>query len=200
MAQRETKRILLLGDSIRLGYQPLVKQILENDPDIPFEVLGPAESTGTSAHLAERIDDLVREYRPDAVHFNAGLDDVVWHVSEQRSEVSVADYTMNLQRIIDSMRPTLGSDIVFATTTPVNDDAQTRMEPTEGERCNREIDDYNAAAQSVMLANNILINHLDAVIQADDEGFLSSDGVSLNEAGNRAAAEAVAASIRSLWH
>lgn len=200
MAKKEQKRILLLGDSIRLGYQPVAKSILESDQDIAFEVVGPSYSTGSSVELAEKIEELLREYTPDAVHFNAGLDDVIWHLKEQRNEVSVADYTLNLQRIIDAMRPTLGSDIVFATITPVNDEAQANSGSTDGERCNREIEEYNSAAQSVMLANNILINHLDRVIQADDTAFLDTDGVSLSDAGEKAAGEAVATVVRSLWH
>lgn len=193
-------RVLLLGDSIRLAYQDRVAALLstEREGDGPFDIVGPLESTGSSAQLAEQIEALWAEYEPDVVHWNAGLDDVVWFHAQGRNVIPVAEYGLNLQHIIDFLRPRVGGDIIFATTTPVLGDEQ---QAGEGERSNREIEEYNAAASEVMLQNDILINHLHGVIREDDEAFLDpQDGTSLTAPGADAAAKAVAHAIGTLHH
>jgi len=193
-------RVLLLGDAIRLAYEPLVKLKLEAADGGSIEVVGPPESTGDSRQLAEHIDDLLTQYDPDAVHFNAGLEDVKWSRAERHNSTPIGEYEMNLQRVVDACKRGVGGDVIFALTTPVNDDLQCDIEGQDWDRCNREIEEYNIAAQQIMLADDVLINHLDRVIAERDDEFLAEDGVSLTETGIEAAADAVVSCIRSLWH
>lgn len=195
---KERRKVLLLGDFVRMAIQPRVAELLAADPDMEIEVVGPPASSGTSGQLAEQVSEFVKAYQPDAVYFNAGLEDAVWHHSQSRNEVSIADYTMNLQHVIDALRPYLGGDIIFGATTPVIDDLQCRG--GDSERSNRDLEEYNGAAQQLMLANNVLFHRLDEVIMADESRLLAEDGVSLSSDGVEAAAESVANAIRRLWH
>lgn len=194
----EGKMVLLLGDDIRLAYQPSVADLLEAEQGV--KVVAPAGSTGDSGQLAEGIGGWLDEFTPTTVHLNAGLDDVRWHRGEGHHAIAIGEYGINLQRIVDCCQARVGGEVVFALTTPVNDTLQCDRSDTEYDRCNRDIEEYNIAAQEIMLTDNVLINHLDRVIAERDDEFLAEDGVSLTEAGAVAAARAVVNCILSLWH
>ncbi len=191
-------RVLLLGDFIRLSYQPLLASELAKHGDVEVDVLGPVSSTGSSADLAETIDRLLDEFKPDVVHFNAGLDDVRWFRAEQRHAVPIGEYELNLQRVVDACKGRLGNDVIFALTTPVIDRLQCDQPGTSFDRSNRDIEEYNIAATQIMLADNVLINHLDRAIAERDDEYLGPDGVSLTEAGRHRAAAAVASCITTM--
>lgn len=191
-------RVLLLGDFIRLSYQPLVAAELAKHGDVDVDVLGPVTSTGSSVELAERIDSYLDEFRPDVVHFNAGLEDVCWYRAEQHHAVPIGEYELNLQRVVDACKGRLGNDVIFALTTPVIDRLQCDQPGTACDRSNRDIEEYNIAATQIMLADNVLINHLDRAIAERDDEYLGPDGVSLTEAGRRRAAAAVADCITTM--
>ncbi len=204
MPTREERnfRVLLLGDFIRLAYQRRVGELLGAEEEITLTVVAPTQSTGDSAELAGDIDRLLEEFKPEAVHFNCGLEDVQWYGKENRNAVSIGEYELNLVRIVDACKAKVGGDIVFALTTPVDDKRQCDCpEVNRGfDRFNRDIEEYNIAAQEVMLAENVLINHLERVIRERDDEYLGEDGVSLTPSGIEAAAKATAHCIRSLWH
>jgi len=201
MAKRERNfRVLLLGDFVRLAYQPRVAELLAAEEGITLAVVGPAESTGDSGALAGEIDRWLDEFDPEAVHLNCGLEDVRWYGKESRNAVSIGDYELNLVRIVDACKARVGGDVVFALTTAVDDKRQCDSPGSGFDRFNRDIEEYNIAAQEVMLAENVLINHLDRVIAERDDEYLAQDGVSLTATGVEAAAKATAACIRSLWH
>ena len=192
-----TRRLLLLGDFVRLAYQPEVERLLRADSSADVEVVGPAASCGSSVNLMEHIDVWVRKFQPDLVHFNAGLDDVVWLPEEGRNATQVGQYELNLKWVVDFLRSRFGSDFVFATTTPVHD-AVAQESPNQ--RCNRDIEEYNIAACEIMLQADVLINPLDRVIWQQDDTFIAEDGVSLTPAGTEAAAKSVVQHVLSLWH
>jgi lysophospholipase L1-like esterase len=196
----ETRRVLLLGDFIRLAYQPHAEHALTADRTLDVRIVAPAASTGTSADLAEGIDEWLRRFNPDAVHFNAGLEDVCWIRAERRNVVGPGEYEMNLRRVVDACRMRVGGDIVFALTTPVIDEKQCDRPGSACDRLNREIDDYNAIAERIMVGENILLNRLDHVVGRHDEEYLAEDGVSLSPDGAVAVGKAVATCIRTLWH
>lgn len=201
MARRDRNfRVLLLGDFVRLACQPRISELLAAEEGITLKVVAPPESTGDSAQLADEIDRWLDEFDPEAVHFNCGLDDVRWYGGEGRNAVPIGEYGLNLVRIVDACKAKVGGDVVFALTTPVDDSRQCDVPGREFDRFNRDIEEYNIAAQEVMLAEDVLINRLDRVIAERDDEFLAEDGVSLSPAGIEAAARATASCIRSLWH
>jgi len=64
--------VLLLGDSIRMHYQPVVRQ--ELGPD--FEVRGPAENCATSRNLLANLERWALAAPASIIHVNAGLHDL----------------------------------------------------------------------------------------------------------------------------
>ena len=64
--------VLLIGDSIRAGYQPFVAEALRG----VAEVVSGADYGGTSAHIRANLDGWLRVRRYDLVHLNCGLHDL----------------------------------------------------------------------------------------------------------------------------
>ena len=66
------KTIVLIGDSIRYGYQEKGRVQLADWT----RVLTPVQNGGTSAYVLAQLDDLVISRDADVVHINCGLHDI----------------------------------------------------------------------------------------------------------------------------
>ena len=65
-------RLLLLGDSIRMSYQPHVAQLLDGK----VEVTGPAENCQFSLYTLSSLNRWIDELgQPEIVHWNNGIHD-----------------------------------------------------------------------------------------------------------------------------
>jgi len=63
---------LLIGDSICMGYRPLVKQRLEDKVNI----IGTDDNGGDSSNLLKNLDEWIIKQNADLIHFNCGLHDL----------------------------------------------------------------------------------------------------------------------------
>ena len=64
-------RVLLVGDSIRLGYAATVEKELAGRAI----VLSPKANGGDSSNVLKNLDEWVIRQRPNVVHFNCGIHD-----------------------------------------------------------------------------------------------------------------------------
>lgn len=184
-----TKRVLLLGDSIRVGYQPLVADKLRGQA----EVVGPADNGRFSLYTLMRLEAWLSELgTPDVVHWNNGLWDCGYNAGRGPTRFIVEDYLRNLRSILHVLRKT-GAAVVFATTTPVHPHRPFR----EGGWYwrNEEIDHYNRAARSVMAAEGVPVNDLHALVHRDLDACLCDDMLHLSDHGKARCAAAVAEAV-----
>ena len=186
-------RVLLLGDSIRLSYQPFVAAALGE----VAEVVGPSANgqyaLNTNMHLAQWLGELGR---PAIVHWNNGLWDVGHFPFRAPEQTPLDAYVGNLAFILRALRQTQAT-IIWATTTPVH---RARPFLTDGSPYwsldNSEIDLYNTAARALMDSEGIAIDDLHAVVSADPEAYFAVDQLHLSPVGIEACASAVADSVR----
>ena len=66
------KRVVLIGDSIRMGYQATACRELEG----LAEVWKPEQNGGTTQKVLENLDEWAIAQKPDIVHVNCGLHDL----------------------------------------------------------------------------------------------------------------------------
>ncbi|WP_217558027.1 GDSL-type esterase/lipase family protein [Paenibacillus sp. GbtcB18] len=178
------KKVMLLGDSIRIGYQPLVRAALEGQA----EVVGPEENGRFAKHTLWGANLWIRDLgTPDIIHWNNGLWDLHHEAPMVEALTSLDEYIVTLGRILNELQRT-GAAVIFATTTPVPVDAIGRS--------NAEIDAYNAAAAKLMRHHGVEINDLNAVVKRDLQSFICEDNLHLSEAGNRACADRVIEAVR----
>lgn len=185
----------LIGDSIRLGYEPVVRHLLS---DVAY-VWGPAENCASTRRILANADDWLVEPagRGDVVHLNAGLHDLR-RLPETAGlpEVPLDEYTQNLESIVAILLAggLPGDRIVLATSTPV--DQRRHAEGRVSNRHEHDVRAYNAALIDVADRNGVAVNHLHEVVGKSIGTLLGPDGVHLSDAGNRAAGSAVAAALR----
>ena len=63
--------VVLIGDSIRMGYEAFVRAEL---PDL--EIWSPQQNGGDSRRIRENLDAWSKVHRPRIIHINCGLHDL----------------------------------------------------------------------------------------------------------------------------
>lgn len=189
-------RVLLIGDSISLGYTPHVIELLKGEADVRHHP-GNAQHTGTGL---KKIDAWLGTERWDVIHFNWGLWDLCYRNPKSKNQgrrdkaegaltTSLEQYEQNLDALVKRLRRT-DAELIWAHTTVV----------PEGE-LGRKVDDdrlYNEAAARVMKKHGVAINDLNQLTRsfATDQ-FTGPGNVHFTPAGSKRIAEQVSGEIRA---
>ena len=183
------RKVLLLGDSIRMSYQPHVAQLLADKA----QVAGPADNCQYSLYTLSSLDRWTEELgTPDVVHWNNGIHDAGHNPARNPVQIPIEMYRANLEFILDRLT-SLTPHVVWATTTPVHPSRP--FCDTEWAWSNDEIDEYNHVARGLMTRRGIPINDLHGLVWRRVSEFLSEDQLHLSEAGELACARAVTNSV-----
>jgi lysophospholipase L1-like esterase len=186
------KRVVLIGDSIRKGYERTVKLALRREA----RVWAPEENCGPSYRIYENIEEWIVAEEPDIVHINCGLHDTRRDLNAKKPWVPIETYKTNLKKIFGKIRERAGAKIIWATTTPVNEEWHHKMKGFE--RLESRIVEYNDAAVKVAESFGASIDDLfKVVMDAGRDKILSPDGVHYSEKGFELLGKAVAESIRA---
>jgi len=189
-------RVLLIGDSISLGYTAEVRKLLKGKANV-HRVPGNAGHTGMGIDsLPKWLDGKNGQW--DLIHFNWGLWDLCYRNPKSKNQGNRDKvngtlthtpevYAANLEIIVQSLEKT-GATLIFATTTPV----------PAGELGRKVGDDqiYNRAALAVMKKHGVLTNDLHAVMEGRMEKFGKKAGdVHFTAEGSELLAKKVATAI-----
>lgn len=179
-------KVVLIGDSIRLGYAPLVGRRLHGRA----LVASAAENGGDSANVLRNLDDWVIREQPDLVHLNCGLHDLKRN-RDGRYQVGLDDYLAHLGEIIARIRANSDATVVFATTTPILDDRHAGR-GAGFDRLEADVQRYNAAAIEVMAGARVPVHDLHWIVEQNEpKQLLDTDGTHYTTAGYERLAEAV---------
>jgi dienelactone hydrolase/lysophospholipase L1-like esterase len=181
-------KVVLLGDSIRLGYAPLVARRLAGRA----VVVSPPENGGDSRNVLDHLAAWAVPERPDLVHFNCGLHDLKRSEAGRRYQVPLDVYTANLTEIVRRLQAETGATPVFASTTPISDERHAAR-GAGFDRHEEDVQRYNGAALAVMRAAGVATDDLHWIVeQAGADQVLAADGTHYTPAGYERLAEAVA--------
>jgi lysophospholipase L1-like esterase/dienelactone hydrolase len=184
----ELPKVVLIGDSIRLGYAPLVAKRLAGKA----VVVSPSANGGDSANVLRNLDQWVIREKPAVVHLNCGLHDLKLAKKTKRHQVEPDPYQANLKQIVDRLRKETAAVLVFANTTPILDERHARR-GADFDRSEADVCRYNDLAAAVLKPAGIPIHDLHAVVaQGNLASLLGPDGTHYTPAGNERLAEAVA--------
>lgn len=162
-------RLLILGDSVSIGYMPYVSAALPN-----MSVTHPDDNCRYSAYTLENVDKWLKEVSPTTITWNNGIWDCTTATYSEPEE-----YEANLRQIADKLLETKAR-IFFVTTTdiPVHADTKGYIPGCELER--------NEIAKSVMLEKKIpvidlnkvalTINHLHQSADLQDNVHFTAEG------------------------
>lgn len=186
-------RVLLIGDSISVGYTIPTRVALEgvaNVHRIPFN----GSDTGVALKNIEPwLASTGSGKKWDVIHFNWGLHDLK-HWKDNKLDLAgpqvnpLPEYEKNLREIIGKLKAT-GAKLIFATTTPVPEGSDGRVAGDELA--------YNEAAIRVMEANDVPVDDLHALVAAQPS-LQRDKNVHFTPEGYQVLATQVAVEIKKL--
>jgi acyl-CoA thioesterase-1 len=209
--KEELPNVLILGDSISIGYTPFVQQLLKNEA----KVVRPMQEDGKrpdnclySANGVKRIETWLGDTKWKVIHFNFGLHDLKYigqplpnsKIVPQRGDAikknpnaqqlsTINDYVSNLEKIVTRLKKTEAT-LIFCTTTPVPVGSRGRIPGDEQK--------FNAAAVKLMKSLNVAVNdlHGHASLEKVAKHQRKAD-VHFTETGSEMLADAVVLALRS---
>jgi hypothetical protein len=195
-AENDQPKVLLLGDSISIGYTPLVIEGMKGKA----VVSRPKANCGNTQAGLANFDKWIAGGPWDVIHFNWGLHDLCYRNPESKEQghrdkvkgalsVPLPEYEKNLETLVERLKAT-GATLVFATTTVVPDGEAGRIVGDDAK--------YNSVAERVMKKHGVLINDLHATTKAfGPELFVGPGNVHYTKEGSTKLAAQVMASIES---
>lgn len=196
-ANAKLPNVLILGDSISIGYTRQVRKGLAGKAN----VFRPKANCGDTPRGLAQIDKWLGDKKWHVIHFNWGLWDLCHRHPESKAQgkrdkvngkisTPLPQYEKNIEKLVTRLKKT-GATLIWASTTVV----------PEGEVGRFVGDDikYNAAAARVMKKHGVAINDLHALSAgfAADK-FTKPGDVHYTSKGSAKLAEQVVVSISSV--
>jgi len=197
VSQPGLPRVLIIGDSISLGYTPFVREYLRGKAEVMHNP-GNAQSTWKGL---EELEEWLADGTFAVIHFNWGLWDLCYRHPEStvygnRDKVrgtlttTLDQYGLNLEQLVIRLKKT-GARLIWANSTPV----------PEGE-AGRFRDDpprYNRVAGIIMRRHGVAINDLYTfLLPHRDRLYVAPGDVHFTEAGYRLLGQKVAEQILAM--
>ncbi len=151
--------VLIIGDSISIGYTPFVKKALEGKANIVHNP-GNAQHTGVGL---EKLDIWLGNTDWDIIQFNWGLWDLCYrnpnsnnygHLDKINGQLttSLEKYKENLDSIVQILKTSTDAKLIYVTTTYVPDN--------EDGRYKEDVSRYNKAAIEIMNRHAVVVNDI----------------------------------------
>ena len=183
--------VLLIGDSISIGYTVEVRKRLKGKADV-FRI--PANGQTASFGL-KHLDKWLGDRKWDVIHFNWGLWDICYRNPASKTQghrdkvggtltATPEQYQESMEKIVARLKKT-NAKLIWCSTTPV---PKLELGRKEGDEIK-----YNAIAKKIMDANGISTNdlHAHALLKTPDIQAKKGD-VHFNKKGYRYLADKVA--------
>jgi hypothetical protein len=188
-------RVLLIGDSISIGYTIAVRERLAGQANVHRIPTNGGPTTNGLTHLGAWLGSS----KWDVIHFNWGLHDLKYvgpnddsladpRAPTSRQQVPPAEYEKNLTTLVGLLKAT-GARLIWRNTTPIPVGSTGRIPGDELT--------YNAIAARVMRAAGITIEDLHSHSLAAPAGYQLPANVHYSDEGSTYLAEHVAVAIRS---
>ena len=171
-------RVLIIGDSVGLGYTPALGELLKGKANL-YRARKNAASTLRGLEL---IDAWIGSENWDVIHFNWGIQDMLGTPDGKR-QVEPEEFEKNLRTIVAKLKAT-GAQLIWATITPVP--------PGAGDAPG-----YNAIAARVMTENGVAVDDLFTAVEPHLAEYQLPQDVHYNAEGYAFLAKQAEASIEA---
>ena len=191
--QPDLPRVLIIGDSISIGYTIPVRGILEDFANVHR----PPANCASSKHGLESIDKWLGNKKWDVIHFNWGLHDLKYmgpngenladpNLPSNKQQVPIEQYSKNLDQLVQKMKKT-GAKLIWRNTTPVPEGSKGRVVGDS--------DKYNKSAAEIMAQHGIPTNDLYSFSKENWDKIGRKANVHFTPQGSKQLATLVAESI-----
>ena len=184
-------RVLLIGDSISIGYTVPVREMLKGKANVHR----PLTNCGPTTKGVRDLDLWLGDGKWDVIHFNFGLHDLkymgpngqnLWDPETGRQQVSKKDYELNLDSIARRLKKT-GAKVIWRNTTPVPPGSKGRVVGHSKE--------YNEIAAKVMKKHKIPTHDMFTFSSERMEDIMREANVHFTPEGSKQLAETVVEQI-----
>ncbi|MBI2686674.1 MAG: SGNH/GDSL hydrolase family protein [Acidobacteria bacterium] len=179
----EAPPVLVIGDSISIGYTPVVTTLLAGKAQVKH-------NEGNAAHTnngVEKLEEWLGTEKWKVITFNFGLHDLKIMENGQH-QVGIAQYEKNLEAIATRLQKT-GAKLLFVSTTPVPDGTLSPPRKPGDESL------FNEAALRVMTKHKIRVVDLYAFAKPRLADIQGKANVHFTKDGSALLAEFVAKAI-----
>jgi acyl-CoA thioesterase-1 len=176
-------RVLLIGDSISIGYTVRVQKGLAGKANV-YRI---PENGADTVNGLKKIDSWLGDSHWEVIHFNWELHDLKI-TSDGGRQVPIEAYEKNLVALVERLKAT-GAQLIWATTTPVPEGKQNPP------RDSADVSRYNTAARRVMGSQGVMIDDLYAVAAPRLAEIQIPLNVHFNQVGWEVLGDKVAAAI-----
>jgi len=190
-------RVLLIGDSISIGYTLPVRELLKGKANVHRVLTNCGPTKGPEKVDAWLVDKRTGGEKWDVIHFNFGLHDLkhsddkgtlVPVTKDSKRQVSPEDYEKNLRAIVGKLKAT-GAKLIWCSTTPVPEGARGRVPGDEVL--------YNEIALKIMKEHNIAVDDLYAFAKPRLDKIQNKADVHFSTAGSKELAGQVVSTIEA---
>jgi len=204
------KNVLLIGDSIRLGYQDRVRELLGDD----VQVFSPNENCRYTKFTLWGMFSWMQGWgnpHIDVIHWNTGCWDLHRCTADGEIFTPIDEYIEVNRRLAIQME-SYTDKLIWATILPggkgldkhepvnyvVNMEAPKVYLTDYMEPWNADVKRYNEACSKMMRERGIVVNDLYSLIVNDTDKYISDDGIHPNGDGYEVLAQKVAAEIKKM--
>lgn len=149
-------RVLLIGDSISIGYTVPVRELFKDKANVHR----PLTNCGPTTNGLAGIDKWLGDGKWDVIHFNCGLHDLKYmgpqgqnladpKAKGSHQQVPIDAYEANLRKLVARLKKTKAK-LIWRSTTPVPEGCKGRVVGDSAK--------YNAVAKKIMDENSIVID------------------------------------------
>lgn len=201
-ADPKLPNVLILGDSISLGYTRTVRAQLKGKANVYRAMRGNAPANCGDTKIGLRgIDGWLGATKWDVIHFNWGLWDLCYRNPQSKTQgnrdkvggtlsVPIEEYERNLEQLVTRLERT-GAKLIWATTTTVPENEAGRIVGDDAR--------YNAAAARVMERHRVRTNDLCALTKSFAGKYSKGEGdVHFTPEGYTRLASQVSAAIQDV--
>jgi GDSL-like Lipase/Acylhydrolase family len=189
-------RVLLIGDSISMGYTIPVRTLLADKANVHRPLMNCGHTATGLAQIDTWLATGGADKKWDVIHFNWGLHDLKYIDDKgdiadvatpgAKQQISPEDYRKNLTALTERLKAT-GAKLIWRNTTPV-------PEGTKGRIANAE-QAYNKIAAEVMTAAGVPTHDLASFVTANQSKYQLPANVHFSPEGSDALAAEVAREI-----
>ena len=176
-------RVLLIGDSISIGYTLPVRAALSGKANVHRA----PTNCGPTIRGLEQLDQWLGDGKWDVIHFNWGLHDLKF--IEGKRQVPLDEYEKNLRTLTERLKKT-GATLIWCSTTPYPADVNPKRIPEDAVK-------YNEAAARVMKDLEVETNDLYSFALDKLDKIQRPSNVHFTPAGSKVLGEEVARQIES---
>jgi acyl-CoA thioesterase-1 len=141
-------RVLLIGDSISMGYTLPTRKLLAGKANVHRV----PENGGPTSNGTAKLAKWLGAGKWDVIHFNWGLHDLKLD-KDGKHQIPIDQYEKNLRELVQQLKAT-NAKLIWASTTPV---PEGKLNPP---RKDSDVQAYNAVAKKIMAENGVAIDDL----------------------------------------